>query len=200
MRSWQTTLALMEPQAGPHKQPVNIHVEATSVDDMQMSAILVYVRALAVKNSVAVQRAAPSIPLLSTNPRITLWQILSSNKRPLFAGGPHTWPELALLRNARNSTVCVSQRKLAAANYAPFTGSRRCNIKYESSQLYKAKRESRCRGTRVEGSKMEGRLATFVREREIRGEVQTHTAHANRTFSMDFWTARKRNAESSLIS
>ncbi|KYN21380.1 hypothetical protein ALC57_06306 [Trachymyrmex cornetzi] len=137
MRSWQTTLALMEPQAGPHKRPVNIHVEATSVDDMQMSAVLV----LAFKNSVAVQRAAPSIPLLSANPRITPWQILSSNKGPLFAGGPHTWPELALLRNARNSTVCVSQRKLAAANYAPLTGSRRCNIKYESPQLYKAKRE-----------------------------------------------------------
>ncbi|EGI67339.1 hypothetical protein G5I_03982 [Acromyrmex echinatior] len=139
MRSWQTTLALMEPQTGPHKRPVNIHVEAmsTSVDDMQMSAVLV----LAFKNSVAVQRAAPSIPLLSANPRITPWQILSSNKGPLFAGGPHTWPELALLRNARNSTVCVSQRKLAAANYAPLTGSRHCNIKYESPQLYKAKRE-----------------------------------------------------------
>lgn len=39
------TLALMEPRAGPHKRPVNIHVEATSVDDMQMSAVLVYVRA-----------------------------------------------------------------------------------------------------------------------------------------------------------
>ncbi|KYQ47462.1 hypothetical protein ALC60_13583, partial [Trachymyrmex zeteki] len=134
----QMTLALMEPRAGPHKRPVNIHVEATSVDDMQMSAVLV----LAFKNSVAVQRAAaPSIPLLSANPRITPWQILSSNKGPLFAGGPHTWPELALLRNARNSIVCVSQRKLAAANYAPLTGSRRCNIKYESPQLYKAKRE-----------------------------------------------------------
>ncbi|KYM95597.1 hypothetical protein ALC62_13712 [Cyphomyrmex costatus] len=137
MRSLQTTLALVEPQAGLHKRPVNIHVEAASVDDMQMSVVLV----LAFKNLVAVQRAAPSIPLLSANPRITPRQILSSNKGPLFAGGPHTWPELALLRNARNSTVCVSQRKLAAANYAPLTGSRRCSIKYESPQLYKAKRE-----------------------------------------------------------
>lgn len=97
---------------------------------------------VAFKNLAAVQRAAPSIPLLSANPRITPRQILSSNKGPLFAGGPHTWPESALLRNARNGTVCVSQRKLAAANYAPLhTAARRYNIKYESPQLYKAKRE-----------------------------------------------------------
>lgn len=32
-------------RAGPHKRPVNIHVEAASVDDMQMSAEIVYVRA-----------------------------------------------------------------------------------------------------------------------------------------------------------
>lgn len=137
--------------------------------------------------------AAPSIPLLSANPRITPWQILSSNKGPLFAGGPHTWPELALLRNARNSIVCVSQRKLAAANYAPLTGSRRCNIKYESPQLYKAKRERpmpRDGGWRGQ----DGRKTCHVRQREKCRVRCKHIAHANRTFSMDFWTARKRSA------
>lgn len=130
---------------------------------------------LAFKNSVAVQRAAPSIPLLSANPRITPRQILSSNKGPLFAGGPHTCPEPALLRNARNGTVCVSQRKLAAANYAPFTGARRYNIKYESPQLYKAKRERPVpRDGGLKGARREEDLPRSS-EREMQGVRCKHT-------------------------
>lgn len=153
---------------------------------------------LAFKNSVAVQRAAPSIPLLSANPRITPQQILSSNKGPLFAGGPHTWPELALLRNARNGTVCVSQCKLAAANYAPFRGARRYNIKYESPQLYKAKRE---RPVPWDGGKTRGRPATFVRERNAGWGANTHNAREPHVFRRVLGHARaKRGSESSSIS
>lgn len=140
------------------------------------------------------QRTTPSIPLHSANPRITPRQILSSNKGLLFAGGPHTWPEPALLRNARNGTVCVSQRKLAAANYAPLTALGAATSNMKARNYIKLREKGRCRGGWRGKTRGRPTVRQREREREIRGEVQTYTAHANRAFSAEFWTARKRSA------
>lgn len=128
----------------------------------------------AFKNSVAVQRTAPSMPLHSANPRITPRQILSSNKGLLFAGGPHTWPEPALLRNARNGTVCVSQRKLAAANYAPLTALSTATSNMKARNYIKLREKGRCCGTGVEGGQDE-RKTCHVRQREKSGVRCKHT-------------------------
>lgn len=155
----------------------------------------------AFKNSVAVQRTAPSMPLHSANPRITPRQILSSNKGLLFAGGLHTWPEPALLRNARNGTVCVSQRKLAAANYAPLTALSTATSNMKARNYIKLREKGRCCGTGVEGGKTRGRSATFVRERNPGWGANTHSAREPHVFRGVLDRAKaKRGSESSSIS
>ncbi|TGZ49437.1 Uncharacterized protein DBV15_08261 [Temnothorax longispinosus] len=131
-RSWRTILALVEPRTGPYKRPVNIHVEAASVDDMQMR-----MRRSCTRGATGGADAEHPASLRKSENNAAANPVFKQGAVARIPG-----PSPRYFEMLETGTVCVSQRKLAAANlYAPLTGTRRYNIKYESPQLYKAKRE-----------------------------------------------------------